>query len=514
MTKFDFENLARHIALAPGTHNEIAVHAPYTGKRIASIPAGREDDVSVAVDRARAAQPSWAALSFSQRAGVFLRFHDLLLARQDEILDLIQLENGKARAHAFEEVMDTAVVARYYARRAKRFLSPKRRMGALPLLTQTHERRVPVGVAGFIVPWNYPFNLGMTDAIPALLAGNAVVLKPDPQTSLTALWGINLLYEAGLPKDVALVVTGDGPAAGGAIAKFVDFVMFTGSGRTGRTVATQAAERLIGCSLELGGKNPMIVLADADLDAAADGAVRGCFVGAGQVCISIERIYVEQPAYREFLDKFAARTRAVKLGAAFDYSMDVGSMTSERQVQTAEAHVADALAKGATAITGGRRRPDLGPLFYEPTILTGVREGMILFAEETFGPVVSVYPAANEEEAIALANATRYGLSASVWTRDTTRGTRVAARIQAGSVNVNEACTATWGSVDSPIGGMKESGLRGRHGVEGILKFTNSQTVAVQHWLPVGVPRGVNTTTYARVMTFLLGLLRRFPWLG
>jgi acyl-CoA reductase-like NAD-dependent aldehyde dehydrogenase len=514
--KFDgkiLDRLLKGVTLA-SVRDPIPVSIPYTGEVLGVVPAGQEDDVRYAVELARQAQSGWAAQTYSARAAILLRFHDLLLKRQDQILGLIQLENGKARLHAFEEVMDTAIVARYYAFRGERFLRPRRRNGALILLTQTWEQHVPVGVVGFIVPWNYPLNLSMTDAIPALLAGNTVVLKPDPQTSFTALWGADLLREAGLPPGVMNVVTGEGPVAGAALPKYVDYVMFTGSGRTGRLVAGQAADRLIGCSLELGGKNPMIVLEDADLEAAVDGAVRGCFVGAGQVCISIERIYVQRSLYQRFVDRFGERTRALKLGAALDYSVEIGSLTSERQLRTVESHVQDAVAKGATVVAGGKRRPDLGPLFYEPTILTGVTEPMIPYAAETFGPVVSVYPFDSENEAIRLANNTPYGLSSSVWTRNTSRGRRVASQLRAGSVNVNEAYVAAWGSVDSPIGGQKESGLRCRHGEEGILKFTETQTVAIQRLLPIAPLPSMTRDAYARMMTFLLRMMRRLPFLS
>ena len=258
----------------------------------------------------------------------------------------------------------------------------------------------------------------------------------------------------------------------------------------------------------------MIVLADADLERAVDGAIRGCFVGAGQVCVSIERIYVHQSLFDRFLSRFAERARALKIGAALDYSMEMGSLASEQQLAKVEEHVHDALEKEATLIAGGRRRPDLGPLFYEPTILANVRENMKVYAEETFGPVASVYRFATEDEAIALANATVYGLNACIWTRDTSRGVRLARRIRAGSVNVNEAYAAAWGSVDSPIGGMKESGLRRRHGAEGILKFTETQTVAVERLAPIAAPRGMNGAAFARWMTRLLKLLRRIRVLG
>jgi succinate-semialdehyde dehydrogenase/glutarate-semialdehyde dehydrogenase len=401
------------------------------------------------------------------------------------------------------------VVARHYARHAKSALRPRRRRGALPLLTKTYEIRRPVGVVGFISPWNFPLTLGITDALAALMAGNTGVLRPDPQASITALWALALLREAGLPEDVLQLVTGEGTVLGPALAERVDYLMFTGSTRVGRVLGHRIAGRLIGCSLELGGKNPMLVLADADLDRAVDGAIRGCFCGAGQVCVSIERIYVHESVFSEFLTRFAGRTRALEVGAALDYAADMGSLTTARQLETVQAHVADALGKGAALVAGGIPRPDLGPLFYEPTILTDVRPGMLPYAEETFGPVVSVYPFTREEEAVEQANATRYGLSASIWSRDTRRAMRLARGIHAGSINVNEAYAATWGSVDSPIGGLKDSGLHPRHGIEGILKYTEAQTIAAQRLIPIAPFGPVDAATYARWMTRLLSLLKR-----
>jgi acyl-CoA reductase-like NAD-dependent aldehyde dehydrogenase len=401
------------------------------------------------------------------------------------------------------------VVARYYARRTEALLRPARRKGALPLLTKTLEYRHPVGVVGFLSPWNYPLTLAITDALAALMAGNAGVLKPDSQASFTALWAVALLRECGLPPDVLAVVTGDGARVGTALTGLVDYVMFTGSGETGRAVGRRAAERLVGCSLELGGKNPMLVLEDARLADAVEGAIRGCFCGAGQVCVSVERIYTHERVFDEFLSRFVERARGMKMGAALDYSVEMGSLTTERQVARVEAHVADAVAKGAAVAAGGKRRPDLGPLFYEPTILTGVREGMLAFEEETFGPVVAVYRVSNDEDAVERANATRYGLNAGIWSRDTRRAMRLAQRIHAGSVNINEAYAAAWGSVDSPLGGMKESGLQPRHGAEGILKYTASQTVAVQRLIPIAPFGPVDAARYARWMTRLLRLMKK-----
>jgi len=505
--------LVTEATLGPGARPAIPVRAPFTGETLGEIPAADLSDAEFAVGLARIAQPAWASTPPNKRARIFLKFHGQILDRQNEIMDLIQMETGKARAHAFEEVLDTAIVGRYYALRARKFLRTRRRKGALPILTKTWEERVPVGVVGFVTPWNFPLTLGVTDAIAAVLAGNSVVLKPDPQTSLTALWAVRLLRELGLPRNVFQVLTGDGPVAGQALLELADYVMFTGSNRVGKGIAARAGERLVGCSVELGGKNPLIVLADADLEAAVEGAVRGCFVGAGQVCISIERVYVEESVFARYLGSFTERTSRLKLGAALDYSAEVGSLTTEAQIRKVEEHVADAVAKGAKVVAGGRRRPDLGPLFYEPTILIGVRSGMLLYNEETFGPVVSVYPVADENEAVERANGTEFGLSASVWTRNRRRAMRVARSIRSGSVNVNEPYAAAWASVDSPVGGMRQSGLHPRHGAEGILKFTEPRTIAVERWLPIAPSHGMTQQFWARWMTRLVKAVRWLPGL-
>lgn len=441
------------------------------------------------------AQPGWAKTPLAERAEVLLRFHDLLLDRQDEVLELIRLELGKTRLHAFEEVGDAATVARYYARHAERHLRPKRRSGAIPGLTSTREYHHPRGVVGFIAPWNYPLSMAITDA----------------QTPFTALWAVDLLRSAGLPADLCQVVTGEGPEIGPPLIDSIDYFCFTGSTATGRIVAQQAAERLIGCSLELGGKNPLLVLADADLDAAVAGAVQGSFASAGQLCISLERCYVQQAVYEPFVHRLVAATLDLTLGSGDGWDVDVGSLTSERQLRQVERHVEDARAKGAAVLCGGRARPDLGPLFYEPTILEGVTEEMAVHSEETFGPVLALYRFRSLDEAVRLANASRYGLNASVWTRDEDASREVTTRLEAGTVNVNEAYAAAWSSTDAPMGGFKNSGLGRRHGREGILKYTEAQTVAVQRGLRFRPPKGLPNAAYPVLLTRALRLMRRFP---
>jgi succinate-semialdehyde dehydrogenase/glutarate-semialdehyde dehydrogenase len=504
--------LAARVVTA-GPRVRVPVTMPFTGEPLGEVPRGKPEDVRAAFERAWRAQPEWAETPLAERVKPFLRYHDLLLDRQDEVLDLIQLENGKSRLHAYEEVVDGALISRHYAHHAASYLEPVRRKGVVPGLTYTYEHRQPKGVVGIISPWNFPLVLSMSDAIPALIAGNAVVMKPDLQAPFTALWAAALLEECGLSHDLLLIVTGEGPELGPELIAHSDYLAFTGSTATGRRVAAQAAERLVGCSLELGGKNPMLVLADADVEAAARGAVRGCFAGAGQVCVSIERLYVHESLYHRFLKLFVDETQAVRLGASLDYTYNIGSLASAAQLRKIEEHVRDAVGKGAIVAAGGRARPDLGPYFYEPTILTGVTPEMRLYAEETFGPVVAVYKFDTANEAIERANATPYGLNASVWTRDTAKGRRLATRIQAGTVNVNEAYGATWGSVDAPMGGFKESGLGRRHGAEGMLRYTEAQTIAIQRGMALAPPPGMSDETFAKTFTAGLKALKRTPGL-
>ncbi|CAL9461736.1 Putative succinate-semialdehyde dehydrogenase [NADP(+)] 2 [Streptomyces sp. enrichment culture] len=487
-----------------------ANHTPFTGEKLADLPESTPEEVAGAFEAARAAQEVWARIPVRRRAAVLLRFHDLVLERQAEVLDLIQLETGKARLHAHEEVQAVAVAARHYGRRAAAYLRPKRHAGAVPTLTKVTELRHPRGVVGQIAPWNYPLELSVGDALPAFVAGNAVVMKPDTETCLTALWARDLLIEAGLPADVFQVVIGEGPVVGPEVVRHADYVSFTGSTRTGREVAQGAAARLVGVSLELGGKNAMLVLDDADLDKAAAGAVRACFSSAGQLCISIERLYVHESVADAFLERFAARTRVIRLGTSLAYGADMGSLVGQRQLDAVTRHVDDAVAKGAKVLAGGTARPDIGPYFYEPTILDGVEAPMSVCSEETFGPVVSVYRFSSDDEAIDAANATPYGLNSSVWTKDARRGRAVAARMRTGTVNINEGYAPAYGSVQSPMGGMKDSGLGRRHGSEGILKYTEAQTVAHQRLLPMAPSLGMDDETYAAFMSRSLRLMKAF----
>lgn len=497
------------LVTAPASHHRVTTTAPFTGTPVADLPVSTPTDVETAYARARVAQQSWAAMPIRQRAAILLRFHDLVLQRQDQALDLMQTESGKTRRDAFLEVSDVAITARYYARSAAKLLAPRRRRGAIPLLTHTTELRHPKGVVAVVSPWNYPLSMAAGDAIPALLAGNAVVQKPDTQTALTALWALDLMREAGLPTDVWQMVVGRGSSIGDALMEGADYMMFTGSTASGRQIAENAGRHLIGASLELGGKNAMVVLADADVERAAQGAVAACFPSAGQLCVSIERLYVADSIHDEFVASFVRLTKAMELGASYDFDVDMGSLTTYSQLETVTAHVQDAVAKGATVLAGGSARPDLGPLFHEPTILGNVTQDMTVFDHETFGSVVSIYPYRSVEDAIALANSTQYGLNASVWTRDGAEGREVASRLHAGTVNVNEAFAAAWGSIDAPMGGMGDSGLGRRHGADGLLKYTEAQTVAHQRLQGFSPPARISHQRWARLLTTFLTAWKR-----
>ncbi|MGY2873183.1 succinate-semialdehyde dehydrogenase / glutarate-semialdehyde dehydrogenase [Marmoricola sp. URHA0025 HA25] len=471
--------LLGNVAAAPGAETVSAV-APFTGGLLPAVPQSTPLDVAAAAARGRSAQVSWAARTVAERSAIVVRFGELLLGARDQLTDLVQWESGKSRIHAGIEVLGVPMVAAHYGAESGRYLRERSVRSGVPLLVSARVTRHPKGLVGVIAPWNYPLFLGVGDVIPALIAGNAVLSKADSQAPLTLLAARDLALEAGVPPDVWQVVAGPGRVLGGAIVDAVDHLAFTGSTATGRHLAAAAGERLISTSLELGGKNPMIVREDADLGAAVAGAVQACFASAGQMCIGIERIYVHESRYDDFVRHLVDATRALTIGAAFDHTFEIGSLTSAEQVALTAAHVDDAVAQGATVLTGGRARPDLGPFFYEPTILTGVLPAMRVCAEETFGPVASVYSVVDDDDAVTRANDSEYGLSASIWTRDLDRGHELASRISAGAVNINDGYLSAISSLAAPMGGMKSSGVGRRHAADGILRFTESQTVTGQ----------------------------------
>ena len=507
-----FARLADLIAIPDASERPTrAVVEVFTGQKLAEIPIGTAQDAKDAIARARVAQKEWAARPVAERAVVFHRYRDLVLKNLDSLMDMAQAETGKSRNAAQEEILDIAMTARHYARVAPKLLRPQRVTGMLPGLTKTVVRYQPKGVVGVISPWNYPMTLAVSDAIAALLAGNAVVLKPDSQTPYCALACVELLYDAGLPRDLFAVVPGPGSVVGTALVENTEYLMFTGSTATGQLLAEQAGRRLIGFSAELGGKNPMIVAAGANLREVADAAVRACFANSGQLCISIERIYVEQSIADEFIRVFGERVRKMTFRGGYDFGVEMGSLISEEQVKAVSAHVDDAVVKGATVVAGGTARPDLGPLFFEPTVLTNVPSDAECYREETFGPLVSIYPVANVDEAVARANDTEYGLNASVWAATKRDGEEIAARIHAGTVNVDEGYAPTWGSTAAPMGGMGVSGMGRRHGPEGLVKYTEPQTIATTRILNLGGPRGLPPKVWAKIMPPFVKALQYIP---
>ncbi|AOW93847.1 succinic semialdehyde dehydrogenase [Rhodococcus sp. WMMA185] len=511
-TAATFARLADLIAIPDAADRQTrSVVEAFTGKELATVPIGTAQDAKDAIARARVAQKEWAKRPASERAAIFHRYRDLMLENREALMDMAQAETGKSRAAALEEVLDISLTARHYARIAAKLLRPRRASGMLPGLTKTVVRHHPKGVVGVISPWNYPMNLAVSDAIAALLAGNAVVLKPDSQTPYCALACVDLLYRAGLPRDLFAVVPGQGTVVGTALVENTDYLMFTGSSATGQLLAEQCGRRLIGFSAELGGKNPMIVTAGANLREVTDAAVRACYANSGQLCISIERIYVEESIAAEFTRMFGERVRNMKLGPGYDFGIEMGSLISEAQVKVVSGHVDDAVVKGATVVAGGKARPDLGPLFYEPTVLTDVPESAECYTDETFGPLVSIYPVATVDEAIERANDTEYGLNASVWAGTKAEGEAIAARIHAGTVNVDEGYGPAWGSTDAPMGGMGVSGVGRRHGDDGLLKYTEPQTIATTRIVNLGGPRGLPAKVWAKMLPMAVKALQWIP---
>jgi len=505
--------IARLGALA-AVHNpekHATITETFTGAVLGEIPVGIATDVEAAFRRARVAASRWAARPVRARAAVIERFRALLVEHRAELMDVIQAESGKARWAAQEEIMGLMFAARYFAGVAPKLLAPQPVPGAFPIVNRAAVYHHPKGVVGVIAPWNYPMLLSIGDSLPALLAGNAVVVKPDSITPYSALAAADLLYRAGLPRDLLAVVPGKGTVVGTAIVESCDYLMFTGSTATGRALAEQCGRRLVGFSAELGGKNPMIVTAGANLDRVARAAVRACFSNAGQLCISIERIYVEQAVAAEFTEKFVAAVSAARLGAAYDFSTDIGSLISSAQLDKVTAHLADATAKGARVLVGGQHRPDLGPLFFEPTVLDGVTDDMTCAGEETFGPLVAIHPVADVEEAIRRANDSEYGLNASVWAASPAEGVAIARRLHTGTVCVDEGYAPAWGTTAAPMGGMGQSGVGRRHGPDGLLKFTEPQSVVVTRWMNLDAPPLMPADLWQRMLMTIARALRFLP---
>jgi len=487
----------------------IDVHNPITGAVIGTITAADAADVQAAAERARLAQIAWGALDVRERARLMRAFQDRLWARREEIIQTIWNEAGKPYGAAFTECVGVDNQLAYYTSRAHRILRPQKRRPTIPLVMRGEVHYKPYGVVGVISAWNYPYFLPMIDSTAALLAGNAVLLKPSEITPFTSHLAVSIAHEVGIPRDVFQVVDGDGQT-GQALVDCVDYVAFTGSTATGRKIAVQAAGRLIPYTLELGGKDPAIVMADADLDMAAARVITGAWENAGQACLSIERVYVEAPIYDAFVEKVLHYAKQFKFDASKHAYM--GTMINQRELQRSQEHLADAVAKGAKVLWGGKPRPDLGPQFFEPTVLVDVDHSMLIMREETFGPMLPIMKVANVEEAIQLANDTPYGLGATVYSTNLAKAREVCLRLNAGETNVNRFVMGI-GTPDVPSGGMKQSGIGRRNGPEGLLKYTQAQAVMVDTLFGQRPSLNVLDPTTKLTLLLLRRLRRVFPFI-
>lgn len=486
---------------------------PATLKQITELHVSERPDVCAAVARARKAHAEWQATSFAERAKLLYRLRDLLLDEQDKLADVLTVETGRPRAEAYgNELFYLCDAIGTWAKKSAGYLRPQTIKPHFLLMKAKRavSTYAPLGVIGIISPWNFPLTLTLGEALPALMAGNAVVIKPSELTPLSAVFGAEMAARAGFPKNLLQVVIGFADTAE-ALIDCVDMIAFTGSVETGKRVMRRAAERLIPVSLELGGKDPMIVLKDADLTRAAGACVWGALMNCGQACTSIERVYVEAPVYQRFVEKVVQRVRAIRQGPSED-EVDLGCMTSEAQLRKIEAQITEAVAAGARVLIGGRRNPNLGALYYEPTVLVDVNQTMSLMREETFGPVIPIMKVTNAEEALKLANDSRYGLGSSIFSRDKSTAWQLAEALQSGTVCINDSLI-NYIIPEAPMGGIKDSGFGHRHGAEGIRKYCRQKTIVTDRlglkeefpWYPASEKK-------SRQIRHLLRLLCRTGW--
>ena len=486
----------------------VIVRNPATLEKIAELPVAHSNDVAIAVTRARKAQQTWAKTSFAERARLLYKLRDLLLDEGDRLADIMTGETGRPRAEVYgNELFYLCDAIGSWAKHSARYLSAKKITPHFPLLKTKRiiSTYTPRGVIGIISPWNFPLTLTLGDAIPALMAGNAVVIKPSEATPLSAMFGAEIVAQTGFPENLFQVVIG-GAETGEALVDCVDMIAFTGSIEIGKRVMKRAAERLIPVGLELGGKDPMIVLKDANLDRAVGAAVWGALVNCGQACTSIERVYVEAPVYDRFVEKLVTRVRAIRQGAS-ENDVDIGCLTTEAQFKKVTAQVEEAIAQGAKALTGARRNPQLPGYYYEPTVLVDVDHRMAIATEETFGPVIPIIKISDAEEGLKLANDSRYALGGSIFSQDKDVAWRLAQDLQAGSVCINDSLI-NFLVTEAPMGGWKESGLGHRHGAEGIRKFCQQKTIVVDRFgLKEEFPWYPTSQRKAKQIRHLLNLL-------
>jgi acyl-CoA reductase-like NAD-dependent aldehyde dehydrogenase len=460
----------------------LRVANPATEDVIGEIQVTSAADVRAAVRRARVAQAAWGAASFAERAKVMHRVRELLMKDQERVIDVIRRETGRSRFETLMmEIFPALDALTYYAKHAEKILTDRR--PGLHLL-RTKKLLVtyrPLGVVGIITPWNGPFILALNPTVQALMAGNAVIVKPSEVTPFSGVLVGELLREAGLPANVFQDVSGDGETGAALVEAGVDKISFTGSVATGRKVGEACGRALVPCTLELGGKDAMIVCADADVERAAGGAVFGGFFNAGQFCCGTERVYVHQAIADAFVAKVVEKARALRQGAGGEF--DVGPMIWPRQLETIERHMADATAKGARVLCGGKRNAAAGRLFYEPTVLEGVTHDMLIMTEETFGPILPIVRVADDDEAVRLANDSIYGLSGTVWSKDEAKAIAIARRLETGSVCVNES-SITYGACEAPFGGRKASGVGQVNGEVGLRGYCHALPIVIDRFGP------------------------------
>jgi succinate-semialdehyde dehydrogenase/glutarate-semialdehyde dehydrogenase len=448
---------------------------PATGETLGEVPEQGPAEVKAAVARARAAQAAWGAKSVRERCQELKRLRDVFIHRAPELIDLIVREGGKTRSEALSmEVMVTVDLATYFIKRAHKILAPEPISLHLLKMRGSYIHYVPRGVVGVIAPWNFPFVIPIGELVMALIAGNTVVLKPSEITPLIALKTKELYDATGLPKDLFQVVTGRGATGAALIDSGVDYIHFTGSTLVGKKVAAACGERLIPCALELGGKAPAVVCADADVDRTARALVWGAFANQGQVCVSVERVYAHHAVHDELVNKVVALTQKLRLGTPSDADIDVGSMTWDRQVEIAEERIQTAVSQGARVRTGGKRTGR--GLQFEPTVVEGCKQDMDIMRREIFGPVMPIMKVNDEEEAVRLANDSHLGLAAYVFTDDRQKGKRLAERIEAGTVMVND-CLLAYGAPETPFGGVKQSGIGITHSDKGLRDLCQARHV-------------------------------------
>ncbi len=460
----------------------LEVFDPATLERLGEVEVATAEDVRAAIETARKACESWRSLSFRERGRYMLAARDVITQRVDEIAETICRDTGKPRIEALSmEILGVCDSLTYYAKNAGRMLRDEKKN----LHLMRHKRLVlsyrPMGVIGIITPWNFPFLLSLNPTVQALMAGNVVVLKPSEVTPFVGIALAQVFEAAGLPSGVFQVLTGDGTTGAALIDAGCDKISFTGSVRTGRKLAEACGASLIPCTLELGGKDPMIVCEDAHLERAARGAVWGAFCNSGQICVSTERVYVTEKIARPFIARVVELTKELRQGPEAEGDVDVGAITFPPQLDIIERHVKDATEKGAKAVTGGRRNPHYPGYFYEPTVLVDVNHTMDIMREETFGPVLPIQVVRDESEALQLANDTRYGLNANVWTRDRHKGKEIANQLNSGSVVIDD-CMVTYSIAESPFGGVNESGIGRVNGEIGLKSYCHVQSVTVSRF--------------------------------